>query len=113
MRGILDMKRKAIFMFVISCIHTVLNVVLLDTSDSMRGTQNIVYAPMAVAELPQETVSRTIEWYESIEDQEIQKNTFIAFEYFLNVLLPFMFFLQDPNPHLPIPIILICSTSVG
>ncbi|KAI1245047.1 hypothetical protein MGN70_011935 [Eutypa lata] len=63
MRGILDMKH---------------------TSDSMRGTQNIVYAPMAVAELPQETVSRTIEWYESIEDQEIQKNTFIAFEYFLN-----------------------------
>ena len=95
------------------CTYCSFNVVLLDTSDSMRGTQIIVYAPMALAELPQETVSRAIEWYESIEDQEIQKNTFIAFEYLLNVLLPFMFFLQDPNPHLPIPIILIGSTSVG
>ena len=40
---------------------------------------------MALADIPEEIVVRTIEWYESIEDPEIQDNTFVALEYLLTV----------------------------
>ena len=40
---------------------------------------------MALTDLPKETVARTIEWYESIEDPEIRDNSFVALEYFIAV----------------------------